>query len=109
MLGHTGDNLKKGIHGVFDGGRQVFLETVEEFWMHVWEQSISLVSISTNGSRTTYTVDMGREIGYVGVSRAQAPAHRPKGRREFRDNRRLEWQPNRHCIPRKGAMIKEDC
>lgn len=62
---HIDDLERRGEHGVFSGGRSEALATIDEAWTIIqgWGSDVQIVE---RGARTVYTVDMGRQIGYVG-------------------------------------------
>jgi hypothetical protein len=63
VLRHTVDDLSRPKHGVFDGGRAGALQIVDEAWLAIQQQGVQPVF---RGSRASYTVDMGRRVGYFG-------------------------------------------
>jgi RHS repeat-associated protein len=66
IMRHTIDDLeRRGEHGVFSGGRSEALATIDEAWTII-QGGGSGVQMVERGARTVYTVDMGRQIGYVG-------------------------------------------
>ncbi|MBZ0236593.1 MAG: hypothetical protein K8M05_29975 [Deltaproteobacteria bacterium] len=66
VLNHSADIPNRQVpHGVFDAGRKGTLEVVDEAWA-IAQRGGGDVTFSWQGSRTTYTVNMGRRIGFVG-------------------------------------------
>ncbi len=66
VLRHTADQPSRpGSHGVFVGGRAGALATIDEAYLIALKRD-SRVRVQSEGKRTVYTVDLGREIGYVG-------------------------------------------
>ncbi len=65
VLRHAEDAPERPIHGVFDGGRDEIFAVLDEAWS-IARQRGPPVKIERNGQRTTYTIDMGRRVGYVG-------------------------------------------
>jgi hypothetical protein len=66
VLEHAADiPTRAGAHGVFSGGRSRVLETIDEAYVLARAGGAG-VSVVQQGARTTYTVDMGRTIGFVG-------------------------------------------
>ena len=65
VLSHASDIPSRRIHGVFSVGRSQVLSLVDEAYTHA-QQAGSNVTATVKGSRTIYTVDVGRPIGYVG-------------------------------------------
>ncbi len=63
VLRHATDDPTRPKHGVFDVERKGVLEVVDEAWLRIQKQGIQGV---TKGNRTSFTVDMGRRIGYSG-------------------------------------------
>jgi RHS repeat-associated protein len=61
----TNDPNRPGFHGVFDAGKSGTLGVIDEAWM-LAQQGGSGVTVVQQGARTIYTVDMGRQIGYIG-------------------------------------------
>ncbi len=64
VLLHAKDNLSKPAHGVFDDKSQVFA-LVDEAYKKIKSGSRD-VQTSKQGSKTAYTVKMGRRVGYKG-------------------------------------------
>ncbi|MBZ0117173.1 MAG: hypothetical protein K8H88_09275, partial [Sandaracinaceae bacterium] len=76
VLNHAADIPgRTGAHGVFDAGRRGALGVVDDAWA-IAQRGGSGVSVSTQGARTVYTVDMGRRVGFVG-GQAGAAAGNP--------------------------------
>lgn len=69
------DPARRGEHGVFDAGRTGALKVIDEAWSIIQKGGAG-VSVTQQGKRTVYTVDMGKRIGYVG-GQAGAAANRP--------------------------------
>jgi hypothetical protein len=66
VLRHSVDDTSRaGLHGVFDAGKKGTLNVIDEAW-NIAKQGGPGVSVVTQGSRTVYTIDIGRRIGYVG-------------------------------------------
>lgn len=62
---HTADQPgRPGKHGVFDGGIEGALTTIEKAYEKAKVKQRTTTQV--DGSRTIYTVDMGKRIGYVG-------------------------------------------
>jgi hypothetical protein len=77
---HTQDMPQRpGSHGVFDGGMEGALQAIDSAYQMVKEKK-SGVQQEEKGSRTIYTVNMGRRIGYVG-GREGNRRERPMARR----------------------------
>jgi hypothetical protein len=57
--------LRLGEHGVFDGGRGGALGVVDEAWS-IAQQGGSNVTMNSTGKKQEYTIDMGRQVGWVG-------------------------------------------
>ncbi|WP_206036317.1 hypothetical protein [Crateriforma spongiae] len=55
---------RPGSHGVFDGGMQGTLETIDAAYVRA--KSGQRTTTRQDGRRTIHTVDMGRRVGYVG-------------------------------------------
>lgn len=66
VLQHAKDDPSKPVHGVFDGERDAILATIDEAWELVQKRGPPTVSTEQEGDRTVYTVNLGREIGYLG-------------------------------------------
>jgi RHS repeat-associated protein len=76
VLQHAADIPgRTGSHGVFDAGRRGVLGLVDDAWA-IAQRGGSGVTVSTQGARTVYTVDMGRRVGFVG-GKAGAAAGNP--------------------------------
>jgi len=68
-LAHLGRHIKDqpnrpGKHGVFDGGMQGALKTIDDAFKRAQNQQRTTKTI--DGNRTIYTVDLGKRIGFVG-------------------------------------------
>ena len=62
---HTKDQPSRpGKHGVFDGGMEGALVTIDKAYERAKKKQRTTKEISRD--RTIYTVDMGRRVGYVG-------------------------------------------
>jgi len=71
--GHRLDHLRRhvqnqpkrpGKHGVFDGGMQGALKTIDDAFRRAQKEQRTTKTIDRN--RTIYTVDLGKRIGFVG-------------------------------------------
>lgn len=66
VLRHAEDDPRRdGPHGVFDGGRDGALATIDAAWKLAQERK---TRPDTEGGRSAYTVFMGRDVGYLGGS-----------------------------------------
>jgi|GEM_PF-894308 len=64
VLRHAADQpRRKGSHGVFDGGNDKALATVDEAWQLVKKKKLQP---KNEGRSSVYNVSMGRRIGYLG-------------------------------------------
>ena len=54
---------RAGSHGVFDGGSDVAFAVIDEAWKTAQQRKLRP---AREGDRSTYTVSMGRRIGYLG-------------------------------------------
>lgn len=68
-LDHLGRHIKDqpnrpGKHGVFDGGMQGALKTIDDDFKRAQKQQRTTETI--DGSRTISTVDLGERVGFVG-------------------------------------------
>ncbi|TWU45401.1 hypothetical protein Q31b_05730 [Novipirellula aureliae] len=62
---HTADiPSRSGSHGVFDGGMEGALETIDKAYERAKREQRTTKTVDDN--RTIYTVDMGGRIGFVG-------------------------------------------
>lgn len=62
---HTADQPgRPGKHGVFDGGMEGALESIEKAYEKAKAKQRTTVQV--DGNRTIYTVDMGKRVGYIG-------------------------------------------
>ncbi|TWT97523.1 hypothetical protein [Neorhodopirellula pilleata] len=62
---HTADQPNRpGKHGVFDGGMEGALTTIEKAFEKA--KAKQRTTTEEDGDRTIYTVDMGKRIGYIG-------------------------------------------
>jgi hypothetical protein len=65
VLNHASDiPTRAGMHGVFDTGRDA-LTTIDQAWEGMQQGYLDFTS-RTVGNRTTYIIDTGGRIGYVG-------------------------------------------
>ena len=77
---HTKDIPNRpGSHGVFDGGMEGALKTIDRAYERAKKKQGNTISRKEKG-RTIYTVDMGRAVGYVG-GRTGKQRRNPKVRR----------------------------
>ena len=61
---HTRDEPNRaGPHGVFDGGSKVAFAVIDEAWNLATDKKLQP---EREGDRSSYTVSMGRRIGYLG-------------------------------------------
>lgn len=66
VLRHAKDQpRRRGSHGVFDGGRDQALATVDEAWKLAKQKKIKP---KKEGDRLAYTIPMGKRVGYLGGS-----------------------------------------
>lgn len=66
VLRHSKDDPERdGPHGVFEGGRDGALATIDAAWKLARERN---TRPDTEGGRSAYTVFMGRDVGYLGGS-----------------------------------------
>lgn len=70
---------RDGPHGVFDGGEAAALAVIDEAWKLAERQKLRP---AREGDRSSYSVTMGRRIGYLG-GRAGAAQNHPPLRRVF--------------------------
>jgi hypothetical protein len=70
---------RDGPHGVFDGGEAVALAVIDEAWMLAEQQKLRP---AREGDRSSYTVSLGRRVGYLG-GRTGADKNHPPLRRVF--------------------------
>ena len=64
VLRHAADQPRRvGSHGVFDGGNDKALATVDEAWRIVKQKKIKP---RDEGYSSAYTIPMGRRVGYLG-------------------------------------------
>lgn len=61
---HTKDDPRRGIHGVFDGGMEKALQTIDKAYDRAKKGQRTTKKV--DGDRTIYTVDMGGRIGFIG-------------------------------------------
>ncbi len=72
VLRHAADDAARaGSHGVFDAGRTGTLGAIDEAF-GIAQRGGAGVTVAQQGSRTVYTIDMGRRIGYVGGQAGRA-------------------------------------
>jgi RHS repeat-associated protein len=77
VLRHSVDDpMRAGAngHGVFDAGRTGTLGVIDEAWQ-IAQRGGSNVTVTTQGTRTVYNVDMGRRVGYTGGQAGGAAGH----------------------------------
>lgn len=75
VLLHTKDQPNRpGSHGVFLGGRDGTLQAIDEAYKIALQRD-GRTRRRQEGRRTVYTVDLGREIGFVGGQTGQAQGH----------------------------------
>jgi len=63
-----------GSHGVFAGGRDAVIATIDEAY-RLAQAGGSELKVTQQGARTIYTVEMGRTVGYVGGQAGAAMGH----------------------------------
>ena len=64
VLRHAADQPRRsGPHGVFDGGNDKALETVDAAWKIAKQKKIKP---KNEGHRSAYTIPMGRRVGFLG-------------------------------------------
>lgn len=68
---------RDGSHGVFDGGLDQALTTIDEAWQLAKKRKIRPV---VENQRSTYTVNMERKIGYLGGRSGAEKGHPPLNR-----------------------------
>ncbi|MCA9215179.1 MAG: hypothetical protein KDB27_19055 [Planctomycetales bacterium] len=54
---------RRGSHGVFDGGKHKAFQTIDAAWKLAQKQR---ARPKVEGDRSTYTINMGRRVGYLG-------------------------------------------
>ena len=75
VLRHAQDNPQRdGPHGVFDNGCDGALATIDAAWSLVQKHKIKP---EIEGDRASYTISMGRKIGYLGGSLGADRNHPP--------------------------------
>jgi hypothetical protein len=75
---HAGDLPDRdGPHGVFDGGIDQAIATIDEAWKLAVQRKTRPV---VENQRSTYTVNMGRRIGYLGGRAGSEQGHPPLNR-----------------------------
>ncbi len=65
---------REGPHGVFDGGSEVAFAVIDEAWRIAQQRRLRP---KKEGDRSSYTVSMGRRIGYLGGRKGTARRHPP--------------------------------
>lgn len=65
---------RDGPHGVFDGGSGVAFAVIDEAWQTAQENNLRA---EREGDRSSYTVNLGRRIGYLGGSTGARRRHPP--------------------------------
>ncbi len=76
---HTQDDPRRsGSHGVFDGGMEGALKTIDLAYERA--KTGQRTTTESDDGRTIYTVDLGKRVGYVGGSQGQRRGH-PMARR----------------------------
>jgi hypothetical protein len=76
---HTVDDPgRSGPHGVFDGGMEGALRTIDLAYERA--ETGQRTTVKTDDNRTIYTVDLGKRVGYVGGREGQRRRH-PMARR----------------------------
>ena len=68
---------RDGPHGVFDGGRERAFAVIDEAWRLAHTRRLRPVA---EGDRSSYTVDLGRRIGFLGGRTGAAQKHPPLSR-----------------------------
>ena len=68
---------RDGPHGVFDGGRERAFAVIDEAWKLAHARRLRPVA---EGERSSYTVDMGRRVGFLGGRTGAARKHPPLSR-----------------------------
>jgi hypothetical protein len=63
------DPRREGSHGVFDGGMEGALKTIDTAYQRAL--SGQRTTTRTDGPRTIHTIDLGKRIGYVGGAEGQ--------------------------------------
>lgn len=74
VLLHQKDDTSKPVHGVFDGNRSTILACIDEAYALTGSVN-NRVQQTHEGSRTVYSVDLGRRIGYLGGQVGQRKNH----------------------------------
>ena len=74
---HTEDEPNRpGSHGVFNGGKEETLRVIDEAY-RIAQQRGPPTRVERDGERVIYTVDMRREIGFIGGQTGQRTGHPP--------------------------------
>ena len=70
LMRHTKDDPSRPVHGVFDGGRDGALKTIDRAYLLVLQAKLkggkTKYRERKEGDRTVLVVEMGRRIGFVG-------------------------------------------
>lgn len=78
VLRHANDiKNRDGPHGVFDGDQAVVFAVIDEAWRLADRQKLKP---RLEGRRSSYTVRMGRRVGYLGGRLGASKRHPPLGR-----------------------------
>ena len=78
VLRHAKDiPSRAGPHGVFDGDDNQALATIDEAWTKIKQKRIKA---KNEGRRSSYTVSMGRKIGYLGGQTGRRKRNPPLSR-----------------------------
>lgn len=80
VMQHATDNLDKPVHGVFNVEKKEILILLDEAWEMAQKRGPPQVKKENQGERTTYTIDMGKTVGYVG-GQVGKRKNRPKCRK----------------------------
>jgi hypothetical protein len=75
ILRHADDDLTKPVHGVFHGNRQTILALIDEAYLLTRKRGPPGVRQERQRDRTVYTVDLQREIGYLGGQAGRRRKH----------------------------------
>jgi hypothetical protein len=71
VLEHAKDDPSKPVHGVYRGDRDSILAMIDEAYRLTESRGPPTVQKEEEGSRTVYTVDMGRSVGFAGGQSGQ--------------------------------------